>query len=376
MKTLSTTVRAAALALGLLAFGVPASAQNYEIWAADQGTNVVHVYNQDLKEVAKIDLGALGTRVPHMIDFTSDGAYAFVASTGSGDVTVIRASDRQIVQVFKTGGRTHMANVTPDDRMVIADVMGDPKEPRSGKLVEITIDKAGGKFAMGRSLTIAEDPVFKAQSARFKDTAVICHDYTADGRFAYVTLGADLPNGGLLVLDTQSFKLVKAIGPDQLQVNCGTMLTPDKRHMIVNGGDANTGVWYALNTQTHDIVREGKSGGNDAHGVMNTPNGKEIWMVNRVSSNGMVLNADTLEVIAGLADVGPTPDIIAMSPDSKFAFITLRGPNPMSAPHLAKGTTPGFSVIDVATRKKVRTVEPAQGNPRSDFHGIAVRMLK
>ena len=48
----------------------------------------------------------------------------------------------------------------------------------------------------------------------------------------------------------------------------------------------------------------------------------------------------------------------------------------MSAPHLAKGTTPGFSVIDVASRKRVRLIEPAQGNPRSDFHGIAVRTFK
>lgn len=37
--------------------------------------------------------------------------------------------------------------------------------------------------------------------------------------------------------------------------------------------------------------------------------------------------------------------------------------------------TPGFAVIDLRTRKLVRTIEPAQGEPKSDFHGIGVRIL-
>jgi hypothetical protein len=64
-------------------------------------------------------------------------------------------------------------------------------------------------------------------------------------------------------------------------------------------------------------------------------------MVNRVSSNRIILDAKPFDIMAELKDIGPTPDIIAMSPDSQFAFISLRGPNPVSAPHLAKGTTPG-----------------------------------
>src|SRR4029453_7151149 len=103
---------------------------------------------------------------------------------------------------------------------------------------------------------------------------------------------------------------------------------------------------------------------------------REIWMVNRESSNGIVIDAKTFDVIADLKDIGPTPDIVAMSPDSELAFISLRGPNPVSAPHIAKGTTPGFAVVSIPDRKLVRIVEPAKGNEKSDFHGIGVRVIR
>lgn len=99
-------------------------------------------------------------------------------------------------------------------------------------------------------------------------------------------------------------------------------------------------------------------------------------MVNRVSSNGIIFDANTLEIVAELQDIGPTPDIITMSPDSQFAFITLRGPNPVTAPHLAKGKTPGFAVVSIPDRKLVRVVQPASGNEKSDFHGIGVRLIR
>jgi hypothetical protein len=367
---------AALIAAGLAAYPTAASAQRYEIWALDQGTNTIHIYNSKLEEVAKIDMGARGVRVPHMIDFTSDYAYAFVASTASGDVSVIRTRDREVVAVLKTGPATHMAVVNPNDTAAIADVIGDPKDPKSGKLVEIRIDKRKGQFTLGRSLTIAEDPLIKKAADKFPVTRAVCHEYSADGRFAYVTLGPALKDGGLVVLDTRKFALTAAFPVSEMRVNCGTVALRDRRHMIFNGGDKEVGVWYVIDTRTNKVVKQGESRGFDAHGTWATPNGREIWMVNRVSSNGVVIDAKTFEIIAELKEVGPTPDIIAMSPDSRFAFITTRGPNPVSAPHLAKGTTPGFAVVDIAQRKLIKVVQPAPGNEKSDFHGIGVRVIR
>ena len=48
-----------------------------------------------------------------------------------------------------------------------------------------------------------------------------------------------------------------------------------------------------------------------------------------------------------------------MTRDSRYAFVSLRGSKPVTAPHLRM-------------RKLVRTLEPAKGEPKSDFHGIGV----
>lgn len=369
---------AAGLAMVVAAAGSAVAQEGgaYEIWALDQGTGIVHIHGADLKEVGRIDLTASGVKTPHMIDFNSDYSYAVIASPASGDVIVIRTEDRSVAAVLKTGPGTHMASVLPDDSAIIVDVIGAMDVERDGKLVEITSDFAAGAFEIGRSLTIAEDPLFQENAGKFKDVGAVCHDYSRDGRHAYVTLGPGLPNGGLVILDTAEFKLVKVFAPDELKVNCGTLLTPDGAHMLVNGGSADVGLWYAIDTSTLEVAKQGESGGNDAHGVWATPDGNEIWMVNRVSSNGIVLDAATLEPKGDLTEVGKTPDIIAMSPDGERAFITLRGPNPVTAPHVAKGETPGFAAIDIAGRTLEEIVQPAEGNAQSDFHGIGVRVLR
>ncbi len=349
---------------------------DYEIWAMDQGTNIVHIFTSSLDETARIDLGARGVRVPHMIEFTSDYRYAFVAAPATGNVTVIRAADRAVVAQLATGPRTHHAAVAPGDRTVLVSVIGAPNVPWDGKLVEINVDAANEQFTVGRQLMLAEDPIFARRRSEFKDSGgAICLAFTGDGRFGYVTLGPGLDEGGAVVLDTRAFRLVEAFPPAQLDVNCGTILSPNGRHMYLVGGDRGIGVWHALETRTHRPVHRADSRGHDAHGSAITPDGREYWIVNRVTSNAVVIDPRTRAVIAELPFVGKTPDIVAFSPDSRRAFVTLRGPKPVTMPHLAVGETPGIVVLDVATRTRVRLLEPAKGDDRSDFHGVAVRPL-
>src|SRR5918995_1102063 len=300
-------IRIALTTAVLLAASATARAQTYEVWAIDQGTATVHVYNEQLEETAKLDLGSHGVRVPHMVDFTPDGAYALIAATASGNVSVVRAADRQVVAVLPTGPASHAATVRPDGRQAIVSVIGDPRVERDGKLVEIRIDSQAGKFELGRSLVIAEDPVFRQVADRFKDVGAVCQQYTADGRQAYVTLGPAIANGGLVVLNTESFKLVAAYPADELKVNCGTVLTRDGKHMFVNGGDHGVGVWYAIDVATRKVVHQGSSRGEDAHGTWSTPDGREVWMVNRLTSNAIVIDPNSFAVVAEIADVGNTP---------------------------------------------------------------------
>ena len=354
----------------------PAAISDYEIWALDQGTHKLWIYDAALEELARIDLGERGIRTPHMIDFTSDYRYAFIASTGSGDVTVMRTADREIVDIIETGPRTHMAGVSPDDARVLVDVIGSPDEHRDGEVVEILLDLDAERFEIGRRLTLADDALLSEREAQFNDFAPICHEYTRDGQHAWITLGPGLDDGGLLVLDVDAFEVVEAWGPEQLQVNCGTMPTADGKHMFVNGGGHGVGKWYVFDTRSLEKVHEADSRGEDAHGVWLTPDGREMWMVNRITDNAIIIDAESFEIIDEMDYVGTTPDIMGMSPDGSHAYITLRGPNPVSAPHVAVGETPGFAVVDVRERRLVGVIEPDEGNEDSDFHGIGVRPLK
>jgi DNA-binding beta-propeller fold protein YncE len=349
---------------------------DYEIWAMDQGTHVIHVFDADLDEVGRIDMGAHGVRVPHMIEFTSDFAYAFVAAPATGNVAVIRTADREVVAVLPTGPRTHHAAVAPDDRTVLVSVIGAADSPWDGKLVEIEVDVSEERFTVGRELVLAEDPLFVERRAEFRETGgAVCLAYTADGSAAYVTLGPGLEEGGVVVLDPVALQLVRVFPPANVEANCGTLLSPTGEHMYLVGGDREVGVWHAVDTRSHEPVHRAETRGHDAHGSWLSPDGGEYWLVNRVTSNAIVVDTRTHEVLEEIEFVGKTPDIISMSPDGRWVYITLRGPNPVTMPHVAVGETPGFAVIDRETRAIERLIEPARGDPASDFHGIAVRLL-
>jgi len=352
------------------------AAGGYEVWAMDQGTHVVHIFNPTFDEVARIELEPLGMRVPHMLEFTSDYRYAFVAAPATGNVAVIRTADRQVIAMLPTGPRTHHAAVAPDDRTVIVSVIGAPNAPWDGKLVEIVVDPDAETFTVGRELVLADDPLFAARRNEFLETGgAVCLAFTGDGSAAYVTLGPGLDEGGVVVLDPREFRLTRVFPPGQVDANCGTLLSPTGEHMYLVGGDREIGVFHAVDAHTHEPVQRTDSRGHDAHGSWMSPDGSEYWLVNRVTSNAIVVDTRTREVIEEIPFVGKTPDIVSMSPDGRHVFITLRGPNPVTMPHVAVGETPGFAVLDRATRRIVRLVEPARGNDASDFHGIAVRPL-
>jgi DNA-binding beta-propeller fold protein YncE len=361
------------LSLGLLTqasanHGSP-HAVPYEVWALDQGTHTLHIIQHNLKVVRSVPLGE-DMQLPHMVDFTSDYRYAAIANPRSGDTAILHAPSKRVVAVLPTGPGSHMANILPDDSAIISAVIGD------GTMVEILPNWRREKFTIGRTLRIADDPLFQERAGEFPGSSPVCHDYTTDGRYAYITLGPAIGNSGVVIMDTESFQLVRVFPPSEVRANCGTALSPDGSKMYVNGGSLNEGHWYVFDTATHNLIGgQRDSGGLDAHGLAFTPDGSELWMVNRATSNAIIIDPNTDEIIHEIEFVGRSPDIIGMSLDGEYAFITLRGPNPQTGPHAIAGETPGVVVIDVKSREIVTIIQPDGDNPDSDFHGIGVRPL-
>ncbi len=374
---LSLLLAAAIPLTGQAAMEAPDDPSSYEIWALDQGTNKVYVYDADHELVDEVDLGFYGVEVPHMIAFNSTHEYAAIASTASGDVTIMRTEDRQVVDIIETGPRTHMASFTPDDSAIIVDVIGSPDEQWDGEIVELTADLDEERFSkgLGRSLTIADDPLFAENRDQFVDSGPICHEYGPGGEHAFITLGPALDAGGLVVLNTETFELDHVVGPDKLAVNCGTVPTADREQMLLTGGSGEAGHWYVMDTETFEFGEQRDSRGIDAHGAWLTANGSEFWLVNRVSDDGIIIDAETFEVTGEFDELGGTPDIMAVSPFNDHIYVSLRGPNPVSAAHVAEGDTPGFSVLSLEDGSLVDVIQPDEGNPDSDFHGIGVRYI-
>lgn len=380
LVALAATVALSAMAGSALGGGRiagPPTGDGYEVWLPDQGTNTIHVYDPSFDEIDTIEFGSEVVR-PHMIDFDSQYRYAFVANTVSGNVAVIRTADRQVVAVVETGPGTHMAAVTPDDSAVWVAVIGGQRFLE----IPLDLDDPTPTFEVGRVIDTAD--ALAAAPYAYPSAKAVCHEYTADSRYAYLTFGPGPTEGGLVVVDLQDAEIERFYDPAVVKANCGLALSSDDDTMYVNWsgnvGTGEQGEWYAFDTATHELVHTDSSRGVDAHGVRGTPDGRHLWMVNRATSNAIIIDQRTNRVVRELPFVGKSPDILDFSPDGRYAFVTLRGPNPLSGPHAVAGNTPGFGVLHVPSGRLVTVVQQApqyypDGGLKNDPHGIGVRIL-
>lgn len=406
------------LPAGAQAGGVPGDSRaraGYEVWSLDQGTDQIHVYDSlGYRMVATVDVrpAALAGRgfqhvpagprtVPHMIDFDSQDRYAFVAATAGAATIVIDARSKEVVEVLGTGAGSHMVAVTPDDSAAWVGAIG------TQEMVEITLGRlnsARPTFDLSARLKVSEllapieaanpgwlpaDPV-GMQPFKYVSYSPVCHQYSPDGTEAWVTLGPGWQQGGLFVLDLATHEVTAAWEPNLVKANCGVSVTADIAVANWSGRvvpDADTaGEWYVFDRVSKVALGAhsaafGAVKGLDAHALRLTPDGSSYWMVNRNSSDGLVIDADastvTLEITSGL----DTPDILDFAPDSSRVFVSQRGPLPVSgAPHAATGDEPGVVVMDAATGQRVAFLAPpvtvnSDGVILNDIHGVGVRTV-
>ena len=395
----------------------------YEIWALDQGTDTIYVYEPDedgydgdgpddrFEPAEPIDLNDVlddeGPIVPHMIDFSSDYAYAAIACTGGARTLLFRTDNGELVDEVETGPRTHMATFSPDDTYVHVDVIGDPDE-EYGWISRLAFDTDDESIEEVDRIDLSEPEAI--EEADVWPARPICHQYAADGRSVH-TLGPGHGDGGLVIIDHEEFAVDRAYPQAQAPINCGTMPHyADERFYLTAGrpsdpdeDEAGVGEYYVYDTEDDEFVLEGESAdGIDTHGFWFTPDGSELWLLNRETNDGLILDPDDDSVIDEIDSYGPAtgdepedsdaPDIMWASPDGAYMFVTLRGPAPLSGDaHAATGVTPGFAVFDIEARERVTVVEPDpiddfddeaieaardedEDAPRiPDFHGIGVR---
>jgi YVTN family beta-propeller protein len=126
----------------------------------------------------------------------------------------------------------------------------------------------------------------------------------------------------------------------------------------------------------------------NAHGAALTNHSRYLWVADRGRNFLWVVDTTTDQVVnriplEGRVSADPTPDLLAVSPNGSHAFMSLRGPVPLTAdPHVSTGSTPGVGVLKITAGGRSGVFEGrapvsnvgADGIERADVHAMAVRI--
>lgn len=379
---------------------------------------------------------------PHIVAFNAGHTHAIISFVASGHVVFMDAATRTPVKCFRmsvgAGGarQAHAAFAAPNNRYVIV-------ANQNGKLLErIGTDANNNGTPYEDANDLLHDTAATLNLATCTtpngmacetpgvvprpNNAVICPIIDRASTLTFVTLAG----GGLLVVDTRTGggvpPIVAEYDTSTVHPNgCGGMQrgTFTESRIYFNSGAGGTNLFEAdlysfplagfpaapafnpPNTPTPTVVFSFDTEGHDSHGMVLNRKRRQryLWVADRAAN--LIEVADTTTdthvntfILVNAHSADPAPDLLDLAPNGAHAFVTLRGPCPLTANitgvNNAVGATPGVGVLKV--RQGGRTGElvgiapinnvdgsivscapagaPASNN-RADVHGIAVRVL-
>ena len=429
-------IRLVLIVVLILIPGRASAESSYEVWAIDQSNSpgltyggTLYIYDgkeleQGLKgaesEPEKLDLAGATAQLcysqtlaypvrPHMIAMNASQTHAIISFVASGHVLIMDARTRTPVECIRTsigaGGsrQVHFAIPSPDETFIAV-------ANQNGKLFErIETHYASNQFtlntAAGLDLANCTTPngVACQQAGIRPDNAPICPIIEATSQYVFVTLRG----GGLFVVDAKQtpMQIVAEYDINTVHPNgCLGAQTGDKMYIDSGGGTAShlygadlytfpvTGFSTANppNIPVPGVVFSDLSADADAHGALLTKHERYLWVADRGRNFLWVVDTVTDEVVntillASSISADPTPDLLMLSPNGTHAFMSLRGPNPLTAdPHVSTGSTPGVGVIRVieAGRNGVFEYAAPVSNldsaniERADVHALTIRVTE
>ena len=273
------------------AHGAQASPDGNWMWISNEADNTVDVISSKTMTVTKkIPLSGH----PNNLAITPDGRKLYVAiAQAPGAVDVIDTAKQAKVRTISVHGGVHNTYVTPDGKYAVAGMIG------------------------ARNMTVIDTKTDMPVWTHYFDLGVrpMAFDANPDGstRRAYAQLSEF---NGFAVVDFDTRKEVARIKyPD---------LPPHKR------------------TPGH--------GGNTAHGIAVTPDNRTLVANSSINSFVYVYSLPDLELL-GEVEVGHSPNWITLTPDGKFAYVSLSGAN-------------SVAVIDIKAVKVVKEIKTGGQVPK------------
>ena len=269
----------------------------------------IYVTNESLATVDVIDVATMKvtkriplTGPPNNIAVRKDGQRVYAAITGAnGGVDIIDTARLEKIKFIRVLGGVHNPIITPDSKFVVAGSTG-------GALATV-ID------------TQLERPVWTIHFGEGEGVRVFCFEWNADG--STKRMFTQLTNlHGFAIVDWESRREV------------GRVKLPD-----IPVAERNS---------------EGIQGA-PAHGILVTPDGKQLWSTSKFNSRVYAYSMPDLKYL-GEVKVGLVPDWITFTPDSKKLYVANAHDNTVS-------------VIDVAARKEITRIKVGQ-IPKRNATGI------
>ena len=333
---------------------------------------------------------------PHMFFFNAARSHAVIAFVASGHVLFLNTASKAPVQCMDVGVQAHAAVPSNDQTFIVV-------ANQNGRLLQrINTNYQTNTFTLDNAATINFATCSTPSGAPCQDAVLrpdarpVCPVIDNCDRFTFVTLAG----GGLFVVDPNTTPMSIVAEYDKATVHpdgCGGVQA--KSRMYINSGGATEGDLYSFplrgylstnppNTPAPTLVYTHDGTNADSHGAVATRHESYVWVAERFGNNITVVDTTTNAVINQFSLVGgvsndPAPDLLDISPDGKYIFMALRGPNPLTgnnpAFNNAVGSTPGLGVIRVKkggeTGKFVARVPISHmvaGVERADPHGMRV----
>jgi YVTN family beta-propeller protein len=271
--------------------GVPI---NHGAAAAPDGTRL-YFSSEAERVLAVVDVKSLAvtkkvplTGRPNNVSISRDGRRVYVGIVSEpGAVDVIDTASLERVKSIPTKGGIHNVYVTPDGKFVVAGSI-------AGRLMTV-IDAA------------TDQPVWTLFEEGVRPMAF---ETNADGSTRRVFVQLSNVHGFAVVDFAQRKEVARIMLPDDIPA--------EKR-------DA------------------GPFNASPSHGLGVAPNGRTLWVTSRPNGTVYVYSLPDLKLL-GSADVGPRPDWVTFTPDSKYIYV-------------ATEPTNSVTVLDVASIKEVTRIK-------------------
>ncbi len=273
------------------AHGAAPSPDGKKLYVANESDDTVDIVDMEtLKVTKKVEL--IGR--PNNIAITPDGRKVYTAiAQAPGALQVLDTESEEMTAVISVHGGVHNTYVTPDGKYAIAGMVG------------------------GRNITVVSTEQDFPVWTTYSDLGIrpMTFEVNEDGSTKHIY--AQLSNfNGFGVLDFETRKWVDRVEYPELMAN----------------------------------ERTPGHGGNTAHGIGVTPDGKYLVANSSLNSSVYVYSLPERELVGGVR-VGHSPNWVTITPDSKYAYISMSGDN-------------NVAVIDIATVELVTKIETGGQVPK------------